>query len=362
MPNYPLRAAPWRPAAPRLAAAPRLPAAPAGAWLHACRVALGLAVPGLALVVAGRPDLIIYAVFGSFAGMYGRGEPRWLRLRHQAQAGSVLLAGASIGILVAAAQAGPWLLVACAVPFAYAAAVATDGLGLNPQGPFFGIFALGALATVPPGRVSPTTGLAICAATAAFSVALGLLGGGSPASPVRHETEPGQSRLALTAAHAGRYALATAAAGSAGVLLGVDHANWAIASAVIPLAAADPGRHLRPGLPSVLRRSGHRVLGTFAGLAVTLALFAPGLDAATAALAVMALLFPTELFMARHYGLALGFFTPLILMMTQLAAPADPAVLVAFRALDTVIGVAAGILVAAVALPGTRARLLAVVR
>jgi hypothetical protein len=175
-------------------AVPRLPAAHDAAWQHAFRVALGLAVPGLALVLAGRPDLIIYAVFGSFTGMYGRGEPRWLRLRHQTQAGAVLLAGASIGILVAAAQAGPWLLVACAVPFAYAAAVATDGLGLNPQGPFFGIFALGALATVPPGRVAPSTGLAICAATAAFSVALGLLGGGSPSPRPTRAATPSRQR------------------------------------------------------------------------------------------------------------------------------------------------------------------------
>ncbi|WP_190812761.1 hypothetical protein [Saccharopolyspora pogona] len=42
--------------------------------MHACRVAVGLFFPVLVLLMSGRPDLIIYAVFGSFTGMYGRAE------------------------------------------------------------------------------------------------------------------------------------------------------------------------------------------------------------------------------------------------------------------------------------------------
>jgi hypothetical protein len=37
-------------------------------------------------VIAGRPDLIIYAVFGSFTGMYGRAEYHRLRLNKSALA------------------------------------------------------------------------------------------------------------------------------------------------------------------------------------------------------------------------------------------------------------------------------------
>ncbi|GAB4100379.1 FUSC family protein [Sinomonas halotolerans] len=318
-----------------------------GDWQHAGRVALGLAVPGAALMLAGRPDLIIYAVFGSFTGMYGRGETRLARLRHQACGGAVIMAGASIGITLAAVDAGPWVLVACASLFAGAAGVVADGLGLRPQGPFFAVFALGALATVPAGRVAPVTAALLCAATALFSLLLGLLGRAD--ATARHGPDPVPGRLALASAHAVRYAAAAAAAGAAGVVLGVDHANWAIASAIVPLSATDPGRHLRPGLASVARRGAHRVVGSLAGLVVAGALFDAGVDGGPAALTVMALLFPTELFMARNYGLALGFFTPLILMMTQLAAPSEPRSLVAFRAVDTVLGVAAGVLVAALA-------------
>ena len=55
--------------------------------------------------------------------------------------------------------------------------------------------------------------------------------------------------------------------------------------------------------------------------------------------------FSTELFMARHYGLAMVSFTPVILLIGQLAAPADPGVLIAERAVETGVGAAVGILV-----------------
>ena len=55
--------------------------------------------------------------------------------------------------------------------------------------------------------------------------------------------------------------------------------------------------------------------------------------------------FTTELFMTRHYGLAMVSFTPVILLMTQLAAPADPQVLILERGVETVVGAVVGILV-----------------
>src|SRR6478752_780804 len=43
--------------------------------VSALRVAVSVAGPSLTLLAAGRPDLIIYAVFGALTGMYGRSEP-----------------------------------------------------------------------------------------------------------------------------------------------------------------------------------------------------------------------------------------------------------------------------------------------
>lgn len=309
-----------------------------GEWWHAGRVAAGLLVPGLALLAAGRPDLIIFAAFGSFAGMYGRAETRALRFRHQLQAGAVLLSGVSVGVLLSACHSPPWLLVVTESAFSFGCALVTNRLDLSPRGPFFGIFALGAIALVPAGRVEPWAGIALCAGTIAGCVLIGLTGPERPAVP-----RTATCGTACAVVNAARYAAAIAAAGAVGLLLGVDHANWAMASAAVPLAAADPRSRLHPGLRSVLDRSAHRVLGTLAGLVVTALLLVPGFGAAPLALAVIVLLFPTELFMSRHYGIALGFFTPLILVMTELAAPAAPATLLTARVADTLVGVAAGI-------------------
>jgi len=71
----------------------------------------------------------------------------------------------------------------------------------------------------------------------------------------------------------------------------------------------------------------------------------PGHEAAVLVCLVIVLQFSTELFMTRHYGLAMVSFTPVILLVGQMAAPADPRVLVAERAAETLVGAAVGILV-----------------
>jgi uncharacterized membrane protein YccC len=96
-------------------------------------------------------------------------------------------------------------------------------------------------------------------------------------------------------------------------------------------------------------------VGTFLGLAVTAVVLFPGLwlpaeffathHTAVLAFLVIIFQFTTELFMTRHYGLAMVSFTPVILLMTQLAAPIDPAVLILERGVETLVGALVGILV-----------------
>jgi len=115
----------------------------------------------------------------------------------------------------------------------------------------------------------------------------------------------------------------------------------------VPLAGAD--------LPSSVHRGIHRIMGTFLGLVVVAVVllpgpwgplhYFPGVEAAVLALLVIVFQFGTELFMTRHYGLAMVWFTPVILLMTQLASPADPQVLIVERAVETVVGAGVGILV-----------------
>lgn len=70
------------------------------------------------------------------------------------------------------------------------------------------------------------------------------------------------------------------------------------------------------------------------------------LPAPIQALLIIALKYPIVLFMARNYGLAMGHFTPLILMMLELAAPTGDFQLLWDRTIGNVVGVLIGIHVA----------------
>ena len=321
--------------------------------LSAVRVALSVAAPALALIVAGRPDLMMYAVFGALTGMYGRNETHQLRLRHQAQAALILVGGLTIGVFLSVNHIHSWWLVLVATVFAGLGSLYADWSRLRPIGPFFGLLALGACASVPTS-VPFTTAVLIGAASAAFSILVGFAGW------VRHRSwERGavrdvplfQGPLRQSAlVHATRYILAVAGAGAIGVLSGSGHPHWAMAAAAVPLAGAD--------LPSRVHRGIHRIVGTFLGLAVVAVVlfpsplsplqYFPGHGAVVLAVVVVLCQFPTELFMARHYGWAMVFFTPVVLLIAQLASPMDPGVLVLERAVETFVGAVMGIAVAVV--------------
>ncbi len=328
--------------------------------LAALRVALSVAVPSLLLLAAGHTGLIMYAVFGALTGMYGRSEPHQLRLRHQAQASVVLLGGVAAGLFLSVNHLHSWWLVAVEAVLAGVGSVFADRVRLKPNGPFFGILALGACASVPT-EVPWHVALLIAAGSAVFSIMVGFAGwirrrswhpGAVRSSPAVHPA--GHAELLV---HAARYVLAVGAAGTLGVLSGSGHPHWAMAAAAVPLAGAD--------LPSSVRRGIHRIVGTFVGLAVTAVVILPGpwslaglfpvRQAVVLALLVILFQFTTELFMARHYGLAMVSFTPVILLMTQLADPMDPAVLILERGIETLVGALVGIaVVVAVRRAGTR--------
>lgn len=307
-------------------------------YLAAIRVAISVGVPTLALLLAGWPNLIIYAAFGAFAGMYGRDEAHQLRLIHQTQAAALLVTGAMVGIVLAVVEVRPWSLVAAEAVFAAAGSFVADKMGLKPTGPFFAIFALGSCASVP-AAVPWWCALLICLGSAGFSVLIGFAGWFRSRA-----WERGVSRAvpavdsAAVWLHALRYLLAVGIAGSVGTLLGIGHPYWAMAAAAVPLAAQTLGGRIQRGV--------HRVMGTFAGVGVTGLILLPHPSVTVLALSVIALQLPAEVFMTRHYGLALLFFTPLVLIMTLLAHPADPAALITDRTLETLIGAAVGVLVA----------------
>lgn len=120
-----------------------------------------------------------------------------------------------------------------------------------------------------------------------------------------------------------------------------------MAAAAVPLAGAD--------MPSRVYRGIHRIVGTFIGLVVVALVLFPGIfsplqffngyETAVLAFVVIVCQFTTELYMTRHYGLAMVSFTPVILLTAQLAAPIDPYVLVLGRGIETLVGALVGIAV-----------------
>lgn len=318
--------------------------------VSAVRVAVSVAVPSLILLAAGRTDLMIYAVFGALTGMYGRTEAHQLRLKHQGQAAVLLVGGLAVGVLLSVNHLHSWVLVLTETVLAAAGSLFADRVALKPNGPFFGLLALGACAAVPtpaPWFMAVLVG----AGSAAFSIAVGFGGWVRGRAWARGAARniPAMRGVRRRAAwiHAARYFTAVGAAGSLGVLSGTGHPHWAMAAAAVPLAGAD--------MPSSMYRGLHRIVGTLMGLVVVaVVLFPwafsplrvfPGHEAAVLAVLVVVLQFTTELFMTRHYGLAMVFFTPVILLITQLAAPSDPHVLVTERAVETLQGALTGILV-----------------
>ncbi|MDJ1135737.1 FUSC family protein [Streptomyces iconiensis] len=126
-------------------------------------------------------------------------------------------------------------------------------------------------------------------------------------------------------------------------LAGFGHPSWAGVAATIPLA----------GATAVVQaaRATLRFVGTLAGIAVTYLLLAPGPPTWVLWIAVVASMLLAELFIARHYGIAVVGITPTALLTSHLASPAA----LRFLLVDRVVETAVGVLVSVVLLRAVRA-------
>jgi uncharacterized membrane protein YccC len=112
---------------------------------------------------------------------------------------------------------------------------------------------------------------------------------------------------------------------------GIGHPYWApvAVAAVMPTLASLTG----------YRRMVHRFVGTAAGVVVSAALFVWEPSALTIIIIIVLCQLGAELFVARHYGTALLFITPLALGAGNLG-PANPwGPLLADRVIETGLGV-----------------------
>lgn len=136
-----------------------------------------------------------------------------------------------------------------------------------------------------------------------------------------------------------RVGVAAVIAGFVAMWLGVDHAYWAVAAAVLMLHQGfDWVRTVTRGL--------ERVVGTFVGLAVAGAVLAANPHGLVLAVLLAALQFGVEMLVVRSYALAVVLITPLALTIAFGGRPVDDvAALLMARGVDTLIGCLAALLV-----------------
>jgi uncharacterized membrane protein YccC len=141
-----------------------------------------------------------------------------------------------------------------------------------------------------------------------------------------------------------RVAVAAPLAGAAATLIGIGHAYWAIAAAVLVLhQGADRSR--------TLRRGADRLVGTWIGLVLAAGILWWHPQGWWLALILALLQLVIELLVVRHYALASVFITAAALTIATGSHRVDVAELLLARGSDTLVGCAVGV---AVFLVGSR--------
>ncbi|MBT2597386.1 FUSC family protein [Arthrobacter sp. ISL-72] len=318
----------------------------------AIRCAVGVFVPLILLVLINRTDLAIFASFGAFTGIYGRGELHRKRLFIQVRAGSLMLlvillatlsarAGQALGLSDAAST---WTQVAATTVVAGTCSLVIARWRHRPAGSLFHIFAFAAIASIP-NQPPLWQCMLVSILTTLFCLLIGISSRlvrsrRTPwAMPEPARLTPAEKRAAWLEAVG--YLVAAGLAGTlatvVGQWLGFGHNYWAMVAAVVPLVGRTTRHRVARGV--------QRIIGTVLGLIVLAGILLLNPAPWQTVLVIAACQFGAEMFIARQYVLAQVFVTPLALSATLLAAPTAPELLLRDRIVETVIGAAVGIAV-----------------
>lgn len=133
-----------------------------------------------------------------------------------------------------------------------------------------------------------------------------------------------------------RVAVATPLAGALAGLLGVGHAYWAMAAAVLVL-------HQGAHLTATLQRGAERVIGTLTGLGFAALILALRPQGWWLIAVIAGLQFCIEMFIVANYTLATVFITAIALTISAGAHRVEVGTLILDRGADTVIGCGVGL-------------------
>lgn len=305
--------------------------------IPAFRIAVSVAVPLLVLTLTGHIPYTIYTAFGAFTALYGRALPIRERVREQAIAGLMITASVGVGITLAACAAPAWVVITVSSFTSAICAHIGSILRVRISGPLFYIFASAAIGSLPYNG-QPVLSLGLTTASALFCVLTGIIlgelmreGQAGTVPPLRWRGHRHALFKTLS------YWVPTLASGLIGLGVGISHSYWAmIAASAIMLA---------PTAAEKLKKAVQRTLGTFLGVLIVAFFISMQPSPWHVAVLVVVAQFLTEMYLKRNYGFSTLFITQIALYVVYLAHPFTTYELLTTRMIDTLVGVAAGVVV-----------------
>ncbi|MFC8732339.1 FUSC family protein [Luteimicrobium sp. NPDC057192] len=302
----------------------------------------------LALLAAvGHRELAGFAALGAIVAVYGRLADPVARLTVVGGAGVLQVATMAVasgtGWLVAttgSASLEAWTVPVALGLIAASACAGTAWFRTGPPGPTLVVFAAAAGLTAPSSAggigartLATTTGVVLALLVAAVPAAR------AAARRLRDDAPLLPARPRVPAWHA--EAVRTGIGSLVGVVLaqsvGLGHPGWAAVGATAVLQGVSRSH--------VVVRALHRGAGTAVGAVLAWLVLDAHLSFWVLAIVVAALQVVTELIVVRNYAVAMLTITPMALLMSSLGSTVDAGALAADRAVDTLLGVAVGVVV-----------------
>lgn len=310
-------------------------------WRAGIIAACATGLPVLLLTLAGQPRLALTTTLGSFTALYSPQLKYSERIQVLPLIGAGLLLASLTGVLFAG-NLGLTILGVTVV--AALACLLILGLQVGPPGPMMFILVTGVSGylTTPPelGGIGLPGQDVLLAGGAGVVSSLLVVGAPLLLPTVRRRQGPPRPLGTLfgdmTFDHASRWIAfrvlaAVVVASVVSPPLGITRAYWVVLAAVAILQASHWIRF-------TMTRALQRFLGTLGGVLVflLLTLFAPA--GLWLVLTVVILQFMIELVIAKNYGLAMLFLTPLALLISTSGAQEAVRRTVAERVTDTLFG------------------------
>ncbi|MDV2979080.1 UNVERIFIED_CONTAM: FUSC family protein [Actinomycetes bacterium ARC8] len=312
------------------------------------RTGVGVFAPLLALFAIDRLDLVVFAVFGAFTGVYGRVDGYWNRLRMQVRSGALFFA--VIALALAASHwwidhSDPgikqWQVVGATTLVAGACSVLVGFMRLRPGGSLFHIFAFAAIASIP-GPAPFGEALLVAGLTILLSIAIGAAGALGQWTSLWKRTPlpPLSDNVRKAIWWEGLFYILTAGVAGAlantlGSSLEAGHNYWAMVAAVVPLVGHTTSLRIRRGM--------HRMLGTLVGVILMAILIFLNPQVWILLAFIGFCQFMAEMLVMRNYFLAQVFITPMALVGVSLATGLSSSVMYD-RVVETLIGCIVGML------------------